>query len=211
MKRTHNNRYSKPTVLTVLLLILTLLISGCADPSAVAGESVTGATEVTTTEPAALVIPADGTAFEELPEAFKAEIEQAYAKQNSKEVFLGWANDNTGCVHYYGIYDGCVVLYEQAMTCESEEIKIGNELFWDTMGFNLFACRNGEIVYLAKAYESGWMDDNAISKIADRHTQMLKQRFGDKYEEFNAEAIEIYESKLKIQESMRNNNSTSEE
>ena len=49
MKRNRTNQYSKPTTLTALLLVLLLLISGCADPSAIAGENVTTSAEATTT------------------------------------------------------------------------------------------------------------------------------------------------------------------
>ena len=60
MKRNQTNQYSKPTTLTALLLILLLLFSGCADPSAMAGENVTTPAEATTTAPATTTGRPDG-------------------------------------------------------------------------------------------------------------------------------------------------------
>ena len=60
MKRNRISQYSKPTTLTALLLVLLLLISGCADPSAMAGEDVTTPAEATTTVPATTTGRPDG-------------------------------------------------------------------------------------------------------------------------------------------------------
>ena len=211
MKRNRINQYSKPTTLTALLLVLLLLISGCADPSAMAGEDVTTAaaatTEVettteaapaTTTEPTFLAVPADGTPFEELSEEFKAEIIQTWRKmyELDESYGAGWANDGSGAFHYYGIYDGYVTVFDRGITAAETIIIIGNELFWESYGFSIWIYRNGNIITLGDAYADGLVSDAALSLISERHKQMLKERWGENFEKFDASIREKYASKM---------------
>ena len=192
MKRKQINKHAKLTVLAALLLILTLLISGCADPSTMAGESVTTATEATTeaettteaapattTEPAFLAVPADGTPFEELSEEFKAKIMEKTVNLLGYAL-LGWGNDGSGSLfYYYGIYDGCVVCFTYSAMINAEETKIiGNELFYYPHWFNLLVFRSNEDTSLEIAYENGWISDDSLALISEQHKQMLEERFG---------------------------------
>lgn len=134
----------------------------------------------------------DGTDFAVLSEAFKAEIEQAYAEALNFREFPGWHEEGEGGVYYYGIYNGCVILYEKGMTNGYDYKKVGEELFAHTEGFNIFAYRDGQIIDLSEAYEDGWVDDAAISMIAEQHKLMLEDYFGERYNVIYAEMIEAY-------------------
>ena len=211
MKRNRTNQYSKPTTLTALLLVLLLLISGCADPSAMAGENVTTSAEATTevettteaapattTEPTFLAVPADGTPFEELSEEFKAEILQAWRKMTGldESYGLGWANDGSGAHHYYGICEGFVIIFHRSIV-NAEEVKIiGNTLFWESRWFSLMVYRNGELEGLEEAYSNGLVSDAALSFVLEQHEKMLKERFGENFEKLDAFMREEYASKM---------------
>ena len=85
MKRKQINKHAKLTVLTSLLLILTLLISGCSDPSAMAGESVTTATEATTeAEPTTTAEPSPINQV--LSDEMTAKIDSAYMETYNKSL-----------------------------------------------------------------------------------------------------------------------------
>ncbi|MBQ8383000.1 MAG: hypothetical protein IJX47_07345 [Clostridia bacterium] len=198
MKHKHPKTTKRWIVALSLLLILALTLVGCAYPSDTAASSGES-TEVTTTEPAvttAPVPPADGTDFTALSEAFKAEIEQAYAETLNLREFPGWYAEGDGVVHYYGTYNNCVILYQETLTDSYEYKKVGEELFCHTSGFNIFTYRGGQIVDLSEAYEDGWVDDAAISEIAEQHQLMLKNYFGERYDDIYADLIESYNNMM---------------
>jgi hypothetical protein len=110
----------------------------------------------------------DGTDFFNLPEDLRAEVEAAYVKRFGLRSFPGWL-ETGGYVHYYGTFNGCVVLYHSSMLTAVESRDIGGYVFSNGNMFTLMAYKDGELLDLEDAYAEGWMTKEDIGKIHQKH------------------------------------------
>ncbi len=112
----------------------------------------------------------DGTDFFALPEDVRAEVEAAYVKHFGLRSFPDWL-ETGGDIHYYGIYNGCVVFYHSSDLTAVESRDIGGYVFSNGNRFTLMAYKDGELLDLEDAYAEGWMTKEEIGKIHQKHLE----------------------------------------
>jgi hypothetical protein len=74
-----------------------------------------------------------------------------------------------GCC-FYGKYNGCIILYRTSVTCVYWEYEVNGHLFRIPSG-EIWVCRYGEPYSLYSVYENGWLSDEDIEEIWERHNE----------------------------------------
>ena len=178
MKRKQINKHAKLTVLTSLLLILTLLISGCSDPSAMAGESVTTATEATTeAEPTTTAEPSPINQV--LSDEMTAKIDSAYMETYNKS--LQFEQTEQHAVWYLGTYDNGIVFYKKFVPPTGmhisyvEELVVADKVFSLSSYDTLCVYKDGAVKQVYDAYEDGEMSEENVLLILEQYDKLMNR------------------------------------
>ena len=182
MKRNRTNQYSKPTTLTALLLVLLLLISGCADPSAMAGEDVTTAAEVSNSDPDSTKLPEEIILLNEfLSDELIIEIDNAYINQYNKS--LQFDQTEQYAVWYLGTYDDGIVFYKKFIPRDTlhlswvDELDVGDIVFSLSSYDTLCIYKNGKVTQVYDAYENGELSEEYTLLIVEQYGKLMNRFF----------------------------------
>ena len=84
----------------------------------------------------------------------------------------------------YGTYDGCFVGYifgPFGTTAAHSYERVGTFTFRYPSGQHMQAYKNGTWMSMADAYDNGWLDDDAVEQILQKH----KQKYAYMYSEYS--------------------------
>lgn len=82
----------------------------------------------------------------------------------------------------YGTYDGCTVGYFGSKTDGTQAISaelVGGKLFYYPSPVKMLAYKDGVFKSMSDAYWCGWLDEDAVLQIREKHSRELPQLYGD--------------------------------
>ncbi len=99
------------------------------------------------------------------------------AKSNTNSYTSYLFSENTEdhfYTRYYGTINSCIILaMNSRLEGKNNTIKAGNTIINNDYSFYLFAYRGGQFESLKDAYNLGWLNDENIKKIKERHDQFV--------------------------------------
>lgn len=96
--------------------------------------------------------------------------------------FDRWLDISSGTdsgVRYYGMYNGYYILFDGSgmRMAVYTAIHFGTETIDDGASFGIYAYKDGTFIDLKDAYDMGYLSDNHISKIANKHRKTTKELY----------------------------------
>ena len=180
--------------MTALILILTILLAGCAAAGRDNGPAGTnGAGNTSTAAPTVTLNPTQSSTTQPMetgteipgPEwsaALSAQmqetVEVAIRKLLGDERFKLVLEPELWADRYYGTYGECVVIFIEGQLAAITELVIGEQTITHGSSFTIYAYQNGEVRSLLDAYNDGWLSDEEISLIRQYHNA-YNQAFRD--------------------------------
>lgn len=167
----------RPTAFMIVLVLAVGMLTGCLSSQ---GSGSTGAgsglTQTQPTQPQ----PTEDV----LSETIKQEIETAWLKEHGEE-FGNWytrgSSQTWGGKRYYGTYGGYTVFFAHGASMAISGKRIGEHLFLNGNGFNLYAFKDGQLHFLADVYDSGAITSDEIGELADIHRAYTEEIHGKEY------------------------------
>ena len=107
----------------------------------------------------------------QLSQQLRQEIEENWYEFRSEELVWDDKIPPTYGARYYGTYNGYTILFDNSgMQLQAYwAIQVGTESFKHYAGFQLYAYKDGEFIWLPDAYEQGLISDDAVSQAAKIH------------------------------------------
>lgn len=110
-----------------------------------------------------------------LSEADKTHLKNEIASQNDALVYwdspLEWADP------YYGTINNCVIVKTEQISVSGVDwghINVADYVFCWTDPIKLHVYRDGEVCLLEEAYEKGWLTEEHIEKLYQRHREYIE-------------------------------------
>ena len=110
----------------------------------------------------------------ELLVSYRNSLVEMYGEENVAPVREWDGNDSRLSFvgdRYYGTFGDCTVWLSAGNTTEGIVMEIAGCQFFHPNGGRFNATRNGECKRLSRAYEAGWISDEDIAIVAQRHKE----------------------------------------
>lgn len=76
---------------------------------------------------------------------------------------------------YYGTVNGCIVIFGEAQLTAERSLTVADYVFSYPMWFNIYVYKDGECCYLEEAYDKGWLTNEHIAQLHERHGEIAAE------------------------------------
>ena len=159
----------------VILSLLLTILSGCQSLGAGVPMDTTPSTEATepSTKPTETLNP-DVLSLEPPSLEVRKEMRDAIWKLG---ITVDLTNYPANCnnVWYYGTINGCIVTFKEFSMNWEYTFRVAGYAFTNRVHFDILVYKSGEACTLREAFEKGWLTEDHIRQLHERHAAIVDE------------------------------------